>query len=210
MALRPDIVILLAGVVLFVGGAIGIATIPPNTAGGGLILQAYAVTWSDSPNDIPVGNATLAEAGSGSVPFHVADRNLSRIVFHVTCTDQSAIAGEDVANLVVHFAGPAGVQGNGTVRCSGTPTDVSITLNGPATETTASGTSMDDARNQLLEERYSTEGVGPWAANLTLERPSPLPTNPFTSLPQQPPGGATVTITGTEFTQVPTLSAESR
>jgi hypothetical protein len=203
MAVRPDVIVFAVGLLLFVAGIGGILALPSQ----GGIAQAFAVTWHEQSKDLPsLGSVTLAENGKGAISFKIGDGNLSRIVFHVACTDNSPLASQAAASVQAAIAGPGNLSASGSTTC-GKTLDLPVLLEGNGTAQTASGTSADDATAQLEAQRVSTLGEGTWNATVTLSRSSPVPGG----LPGPvQTGGASIVMSGTEYTSVPAVAALAR
>lgn len=195
MAIRPDVVVFVTGVLLLGTGAFGLSTLPDSAEGA---LRTFSVAWRESSRDVPVGEVQLADGGTGSADAVVAEGNLTRLVFVLACADSHPLAGQNAATLEYRIEGPANQTAEDSATCGG-DIEVAFEVQPAPTATAAAGTSPEDAAARLLEARRNLTTVGEWTFDLALSRATP-------QLPGAPVGGATVQIDARAVRHEPTVT----
>lgn len=183
----PDIVLFVVGAALFGGATYAIVNMGGGLGSAGSALGQFTVQYDAAA--VEVGSEPAPSLRSATATFDVNESDVVSIVVDVACTGATGDVGPVSFNLAVSVEGPNGLTGQGTGTCGG-GASVQIEVAALPGDTSAPGSTEDDARANLAAGPNATRGAGEWTVTVSGNRgtPSPVP------LPAGDPGG-TITLT---------------
>lgn len=126
-------------------------------------FQTYEVSWETAEVVSESASGTLDEGDSAAPNFSVEEERLSTATASLSWSDDAG--GADTFRLTVE--GPNGTYSD-TDEVSSSPLEVEVPIQEAPDTSTATGRSIEDARNQLNDSASWTNGTGDWTVTVTL------------------------------------------
>ena len=159
----PQLVLLVTGALLVGGGTTGLVLY-----GGEGAATLYAVTFPTTTQDLPLDAPDWSGNGD-SFAFRITRANVTSVEVATTCTDANPLGGQVPVAITLTVTGPNGLTGEGSGTC-GSSVSVPVATGTVPPETTAQGTSPEDAVRSLPPSFASTNATGDWTVELVAAR----------------------------------------
>jgi hypothetical protein len=157
----PDLVLLVAGVLLFAGATYGMMTFDEETPGGGVLK----VTWKTADTTkSDLSPATVPEGGRAQTNYALSDHNVTAVAFKAVCSDASPRGVLDPATVTLEVTAPDGRKETASARCGEKEIVVRFDFPTLPANTTLAGSGEENAR--ALAKYDTTNATGSYAVNV--------------------------------------------